>query len=59
MFGGGWHDVRGRGLDLAALLTAMVLVMNLGLRPLVNWLDRRIYAGLQRRRQAYRLDLPV
>jgi putative Mg2+ transporter-C (MgtC) family protein len=30
---------------LAAILTAMVLILNLFLRPFVNWLDRRLFRG--------------
>ncbi len=32
-------------LPLAALLTLIVMTVNLGLRPLVNWLDRRAFSG--------------
>jgi putative Mg2+ transporter-C (MgtC) family protein len=31
---------------LAAILTFMVLILNLFLRPVVNWLDRRLFRGV-------------
>jgi putative Mg2+ transporter-C (MgtC) family protein len=37
-------------LGMAGLLTAIVLVINLGLRPLVNFLDNNLPAGMGRRR---------
>ena len=42
-------------LPLAALLTAMVMVINLFLRPLVNWVDSTLLSGPSRRR--YRITL--
>jgi putative Mg2+ transporter-C (MgtC) family protein len=37
-------------VHLAAILTAMVLVLNLFLRPVVNFLDARVFSGLQSER---------
>jgi putative Mg2+ transporter-C (MgtC) family protein len=34
-------------LDIAALLTGILLVINVGLRPLVNWVDGHLLSGLQ------------
>ena len=42
-------------LPLAVLLTAVVLVVNLFLRPLVNWLDLALWSGSASRR--YRIAL--
>ncbi len=43
-------------LDIAAALTAILLAINIGLRPLVNWLDRNLIAGIRPHR-TYRLEL--
>ena len=48
-------------LDIAALLTTILLAINLGLRPLVNWVDAHLLAGLRAQR-VYRIavtGLPV
>lgn len=44
--------------DFALLLTAMVVFVNLGLRPLVKWLKRHTMAGVQMAR-AYRVVVTV
>jgi putative Mg2+ transporter-C (MgtC) family protein len=43
-------------LDIALLLTGILLAINIGLRPLVNWLDSHLIAGLRPHR-LYRLEL--
>ena len=34
-------------LDIAVVLTGILLAINIGLRPLVNWLDGHLIAGLR------------
>lgn len=49
--------VSGAGaIDIAALLTAILLAINIGLRPLVNWLDSHLISGLNPHR-LYRLEV--
>lgn len=43
-------------LDIAVVLTGILLVINIGLRPLVNWLDSHLISGLRPHR-LYRLEL--
>jgi putative Mg2+ transporter-C (MgtC) family protein len=43
-------------LEIAGLLTAIVLALNLFLRPVVNWLDRTVLRGEEAQRQ-FRLRL--
>jgi putative Mg2+ transporter-C (MgtC) family protein len=43
-------------LDAAALLTGILLAINIGLRPLVNWLDSHLISGLSPHR-LYRIEV--
>ncbi len=43
-------------LDIAVVLTGILLAINIGLRPLVNWLDGHLIAGLNPHR-LYRIEV--
>jgi putative Mg2+ transporter-C (MgtC) family protein len=43
-------------LDIAGVLTGILLAINIGLRPLVNWLDSHLISGLNPHR-LYRIEV--